>query len=197
MVDVKGVYEKWLALEEQLRTDLKKAFFLEDNFTAYANYSREYLKAMGKEIDHFVIEEGVRDLDIMKRINLTLDKSKYSYNDLVREITFIRRDAIAKSLVTVSGVDDVHSLNSVFLKYGINPMEDSFSKAVHIISQTSKSVLERKYERPLLITTERVIPNNMGVNEFVSLCCGYANSAYVLPAYKQWREKDGQEKRTF
>ena len=177
MPNVNEAYKRIEDLESKLRFDLRKAFFPEQNFQAYADYSREYLKALGKEVDFNLVEQAVRDSLVMKKVFLKLDKVRYSYNDLVRDITTVRRDGIAKSLVSAEGADDVHSLTSVFIKYGIDPKEDFFSKAVYLISQTGRSAIEQKYSENVLVRRELLIPNRMNVQEFIFLINGYATSA--------------------
>ena len=76
MVNVREVYERIHDLEERLRSDLRKAYFLEQNFQAYADYSREYLKAMGREVDLNLVERALRDSWIMKKINCWRSCSK-------------------------------------------------------------------------------------------------------------------------
>ena len=115
-MNVKQAYKKIEDLESKLKLDLRKSFFLEQNFQAYADYSREYLQVLGKEIDYSMIEKAVRESPMMKKIWNEMDKVEYSYNDLVREVTLTRRNSIAKGMITDTGADDVHSLKSILLK---------------------------------------------------------------------------------
>ncbi|MBW3003148.1 hypothetical protein KY337_01175 [Candidatus Woesearchaeota archaeon] len=179
MATVNEAYEKIDDLEEKLRSDLRKAFFLSQNFQAYADYAVGYLRAIGKEVDYTLVEKAVRESSMMRKVWQQLDKVKYSYNDLVREVATIRRDSIAKSLVTTNGADDIHSLKDVLIKYGVDPEEDKmFSKATYIIAETRKSDIEKRFGQELLRRAEWIIPNNMTINDFaIFLKSGYANSA--------------------
>ncbi|MEA3430633.1 MAG: hypothetical protein U9R08_05150 [Nanoarchaeota archaeon] len=177
-MQVSEVYERLDDLEDKLRFDLRKAFTPEQEFQAHADFSREYLLAMGKEVPYQLIEKSVREALIMDEVWLKLDKVKFSYNNLVRELTTIRRDAIAKSLVTGDGPDDVHSLTQVFEKYEINPVQDTFTKAVYLISQTRKDVIQTKYGHKILRMKELLTPNHMTFSEFILFKNGYATSTF-------------------
>lgn len=190
MASVRQVYLKVENLEDKLRSDLRKAYFPEQIFQAYADFSRDYLGALGKEVSYNLVETAVRDSKVMQSVRNEMDQTMHSYNDLVREISIIRRDAIAKSIVSAEGPDDVHSLTSVFIKYGIKPNLDMFSKAVHLISQTRKDVIENKYGTRVLAGVERIIPNNMTTLEFIFLLNGYSTSTYKC-GVQNGRKKEG------
>ncbi|MBW3015523.1 hypothetical protein KY330_03815 [Candidatus Woesearchaeota archaeon] len=190
MARVKDVYNKLIELEDKLKSDLRKAFFLSQNFQAYGDYSREYLKTIGKEVDYTLVEKAVRKSRMMEKIWRQLDKTKHSYNDLVREISLVRRDSIAKHEVTTEGPDDVHSITDILNKYEIDPNEDTFSKACHLISQTRKDVIEKRYGKKLIRRTEWIIPNNMTISDFIFLIKNgkaaelLCNSGYATSTYK-------------
>lgn len=178
-MNIKEAYKKIEDLESKLLFDLEsKAYFPSQNFQAYADFARGYLEATGREVDYSLVERAVRDSEMMKSIHHELDKVKYSYNDLVREIATARRDSIAKDSVTDQGADDIHTLKDILRKYGINPelKGEICSKAEYIIRDTRKGFVERKYWQRLIRRREWLVPDNMSLPEFIFLINGYATS---------------------
>ena len=178
-MNIKESYKKIEDLESKLIFDLRcRAFFPSQNFQVYADYAVGYLDAIGKEVDFSLVEKAVRDSEMMKKIHMELDQVKFSYNDLVREITTARRDCIAKDYVTDQGADDVHTLKDILRKYEIDPVLEGevCSKAEYIIRDTRRGFVEKKFSQRLLRRKEWMIPDNMSLFEFIFLITGYATS---------------------
>lgn len=178
-MNVKQAYGKIDNLEKKLLEDLKeKEKSLTENFQAYADYAIGFLEATGKEINYALIEKAIRKSKTMKKIWLQLDKVKYSYNELVREITIARKNSIAKEYVTIQGADESSTIDEILKKYEIKIEEGMFTKSTYIIAETRKSDIEKKYSEKLLQRKEIILPNNMHLEEFIFLIKKYANSTY-------------------